>query len=97
MPLTDRDGTLRPGMAKCDPMSPEWLGAQTASVATAGLDFIDEDSETWDVTALSAPAPEKAKTPRTPRKRSVPAAEKEDETVTSDPARTAPRTDLDGW
>lgn len=97
VPLTDRDGTLRPGMAKCDPMSPEWLGAQTASVATAALDFIDEDSETRDVTVLSAPAPEKPKPVRAPRKRVVPAPTKKEETVTPDPARPAPRTDLDGW
>lgn len=97
VPLTDRDGTLRPGMAKCDPMSPEWLGAPTAAIATAALDFVDEDSETRDVTALSAPAPEKPKPPRTPRKRATPAAEKKEETVTPDPARPAPRTDLDGW
>lgn len=97
VPLTDRDGTLRPGMAKCDPMSPEWLGAQTASVATAGLDFIDEDSETWDVTALSATETETPKSPRAPRKRTTPAAEKKEEPMTETPARETPRTDLDGW
>lgn len=97
VPLTDRDGILRPGMESCDPMSPEWLGAQTVSVATAGLDFIDEEAETRDVTALSDLAPEKPKTPRAPRKRAVLAAEKKEETVTPDPARPAPRTDLDGW
>lgn len=109
VPLTDRDGTLRPGMAKCDPMSPEWLGAQTTSLATAALDFADEDTpmstvsaaepeaESRDVTALPTPAPEPPKIPRTPRKRAVSAPEKKDQTVTESPARTAPRTDLDGW
>ncbi|WP_100481107.1 cell division protein FtsK [Mycobacteroides abscessus] len=97
VPLTDRTGNVRPGMATCDPMNPSWLGAQTATIATAALDFVDEDSETRDVTALSAPAPEPAKPARTPRKRAVPAAEKKAETVTESPARTAPRTDLDGW
>ncbi|SHZ38802.1 DNA segregation ATPase, FtsK/SpoIIIE family [Mycobacteroides abscessus subsp. abscessus] len=109
VPLTDRDGTLRPGMAKCDPMSPEWLGAQTTSLATAALDFADEDTpmstvsapatedESRDVTALPTPAPETPKTPRTPRKRATPAPEKKEETLTETPARPAPRTDLDGW
>lgn len=109
VPLTDRDGTLRPGMAKCDPMSPEWLGAQTTSLATAALDFADEDTpmstvsapepeaETRDVTAISEPQAEKPKPARTPRKRAVPAPTKKAETVTETPARETPRTDLDGW
>lgn len=109
VPLTDRDGTLRPGMAKCDPMSPEWLGAQTVSVATAALDFIDEDTpmstvsatepeaESRDVTALSEPQAEKPKPARTPRKQGAPAPTKKAETVTETPARETPRTDLDGW
>lgn len=97
VPLTDRDGNLRPDMAKCDPMSPEWLGAQTTSLATAGLDFIDEDSETRDVTALSDPPPEPPKPVRAPRKRAVPAAEKKEETVNEPSARPSLRTDLDGW
>lgn len=97
VPLTDRDGNLRPDMETCDPMSPEWLGAQTVSVATAGLDFVDEDSETRDVTALSEPQAEKPKPARTPRKRAVPAAEKKEVTVTETSARETPRTDLDGW
>lgn len=97
VPLTDRDGSLLSGREKWDPLSPHWLGAQTASIATAALDFVDEDSETRDVTALSAPAPETPKTPRTPRKRAVPAPAKKEEAVTEPAARTAPRTDMDGW
>lgn len=50
----------------------------------------EPEAETRDVTALSAPAPEKA-----PRKRTTPAAEKKEVTETS--ARETPRTDLDGW
>ncbi|MBV6362758.1 cell division protein FtsK [Mycobacteroides chelonae] len=57
----------------------------------------EPEAETRDVTALSAPAPEPAMPARTPRKRTTPAAEKKEETVTETPARTAPRTDLDGW
>ncbi|WP_193604056.1 FtsK/SpoIIIE domain-containing protein [Mycobacteroides abscessus] len=97
VPLTDRDGILRPGMETCDPMSPEWLGAQTASIATAAIDFVDADSETWDVTALSTTKAEPAKPARTPRRRATPAPTKKEETVTSDPVRETPRTDLDGW
>ncbi|KRQ26393.1 hypothetical protein AOT83_19185 [Mycobacteroides sp. H001] len=109
VPLTDRDGNLRPGMEKRDPMNPSWLGAQTASLATAALDFADEDAsmsrvstpepqpESRDVTALSEPAPETPKSPRTPRKRATPAPTKKEETVTEPTARPAPRTDLDGW
>lgn len=97
VPLTDRDGYLRPGMERYDPLSPHWLGADSASIATAALDFIDEESETRDVTALSTPAPEKPKPARTPRKRVAPAPTKKEETVTETPARETPRTDLDGW
>ncbi|WP_237075779.1 cell division protein FtsK [Mycobacteroides abscessus] len=57
----------------------------------------DAEVETRDVTALSTTEPENPKAPRRPRKRVVPAAEKKAETVTETPARTAPRTDLDGW
>lgn len=57
----------------------------------------EPEADTRDVTALSARAPEPAKSPRVPRKRATPAPEKKDETVTETSARTAPRTDLDGW
>lgn len=55
------------------------------------------DSDTRDVTALSDPAPETPKSPRAPRKRAASAPTKKEETVTPDPARETPRTDLDGW
>lgn len=55
------------------------------------------EAESRDVTTLPTPAPEPAKPARTPRKRAVPAPTKKEETVTPDPARPAPRTDLDGW
>ncbi|MBF9327931.1 MULTISPECIES: cell division protein FtsK [Mycobacteroides] len=109
VPLTDRGGNIRPGMETCDPMSAQWLGAQAANAITAALDFADEDApmstvsvhgpqpDTRDVTALSDPAPETPKPARTPRKRVAPAPEKKAETVTPEPARPAPRTDLDGW
>lgn len=109
VPLTDRTGNVRPGMETCDPMNPSWLGAQTTSLATAALDFADEDTpmstvsapateaETRDVTALSEPAPETPKPARAPRKRATSAPEKKEQTVTETSARETPRTDLDGW
>lgn len=57
----------------------------------------EAEPETQDVTALSGPVSEPAKPARTPRKRTTPAVEKKEEPVTETPARTAPRTDLDGW
>ncbi|SHO82585.1 ATP-binding protein [Mycobacteroides abscessus] len=55
------------------------------------------DSDTRDVTALSVTEPDSPKSSRPPRKRAMPAPEKKAETVTSEAARPAPRTDLDGW
>lgn len=85
-----------------DPLSPEFLGrVQSGGTRTRargrGAVQTASQAETRDVTALPTPAPEPPKTPRTPRKRVVPAPTKKAETVTETPARTAPRTDLDGW
>ncbi|CPS14343.1 cell division protein FtsK [Mycobacteroides abscessus] len=91
IPLTDRDGSLLPGREKCDPLSPHWLGAQTASsIATPVLDFTDEP--------IPAPKPAPPKpAPRTPV-RPAPPEKKEDTLVTeTETSRPALRTDLDGW
>lgn len=99
--VADEHGPIE-GREVYDPLSPEFLGrVQSGGTRTRargrGAVQTTSQAESRDVTALSDLAPEPAKTPRTPLKRAVPAAEKKDETVTSDPARPAPRTDLDGW
>ncbi|MBN7480761.1 cell division protein FtsK [Mycobacteroides abscessus] len=57
----------------------------------------EPEAESRDVTALSTTKAEPAKPARTPRRRATPAPTKKEETVTSDPVRETPRTDLDGW
>lgn len=99
--VADEHGVIE-GREVYDPLSPEFLGRVHSGgtrTRARGRGAVQTTSqiETRDVTPLSDPPPEPPKTPRTPRKRAVPAAEKKEETVNPDPARTAPRTDLDGW
>lgn len=55
VPLTDRHGDLRPGMEKCDPLSPAWLGHAHVDVSsTAALDFVDDD---WSESEVSEDSP----------------------------------------
>lgn len=99
--VADEHGPIE-GREVYDPLSPEFLGrVQSGGTRTRarGRGAVQTTSrpDSRDVTALSEPQAEKPKPARTPRKRTTPAAEKEDETVTSESARPAPRTDLDGW
>ena len=55
VPLTNPDGTVKPGMEKFDPASPEWPGrAGTDHLRGAGIDFDDAPAP---VPADVAPAP----------------------------------------
>ncbi|ANO21771.1 cell division protein FtsK [Mycobacteroides abscessus] len=99
--VADEHGPIE-GREVYDPLSPEFLGrVHSGGTRTRargrGAVQTTSQTESRDVTALSANEPETPKSPRTPRKRTTPAAEKKAETVTESPARTAPRTDLDGW
>lgn len=87
VPISD----IRSALAGAAPV-PDQRAMFATPAATA-----ETESGTRDVTALSDPAPETPKRARAPRKRAVPAPEKKAETVTPEPARPAPRTDLDGW
>ncbi|MFV8308796.1 cell division protein FtsK [Mycobacteroides chelonae] len=99
--VADENGPIE-GREMYDPLSPEFRGRVQSSGTRSrargrGAVQTTSQAESRDVTALSTPAPEKAKPPRAPRKRATPAPEKKAETVTETPARPAPRTDLDGW
>lgn len=87
VPVSD----IRSALAGATPV-PDQRAMFATPAATA-----ETESDTQDVTTLSDPAPETPKSSRTPRKRVAPAPEKKAETVTPEPARPAPRTDLDGW
>lgn len=69
---------------------------QRAMFATP-VSAVESEAESRDVTALSEPQAETPKPARAPRKRATTAPTKKEEAVTSEPARPAPRTDLDGW
>lgn len=64
--LTDRDGNLCPGMEKCDPMSPEWVGHAQANANAPVLDFDGVDDQPSEATAPQSPAAEPAARTMTP-------------------------------
>lgn len=99
--VADEHGPIE-GREMYDPLSPEFLGrVHSGGTRTRargrGAVQTTSQADTRDVTPLSAPAPEPVRTPRTPRKRAVPAPTKKEEPVTEPAARETPRTDLDGW